>query len=221
VWVVSSDGSRGVCVPYPGVGPNSTQDVDGTFVVQVTVAPERVMLLLASPDRATAGRARVDVGVTVSVGGTVARLGTAVGVCVPTLGVDVGVGVRVAVRVGVGTDVFVGARSSRPAVGWKVAVAVGVAVAVVCCVAVAVGVLVEVGVEVGVPVGVDVEVGATVVGATVAVDPTVGMDCARATTACSCGSARTNPRPIASRTTSALRTVTSSVPRTQSLRGRK
>jgi hypothetical protein len=160
----------------PAAVPNSTCDVAGMLVVQVMVAPERVMLLAARAWKRGGAAVGVMVGVVVMVGMVVSDgmrvrvdVGTrlAVGVA-ETVAVAVRVAVRMAVGENVGAGVWVapgvavavvvfGVAVFTVGVGvgdWDVVTEVAVGVAEFAGVGVTVRVAVDVGVEVAVRVGV-------------------------------------------------------------------
>ena len=95
---------------WPTPVPYSTCEVDGTFVVQAMVAPERVMLLAEIPVASGGMAVGTLLGVLVAVGISVAiAVGERVGVAVDkTVAVLIRVGVRVAGGVAVEEDDHVG-----------------------------------------------------------------------------------------------------------------
>jgi hypothetical protein len=170
-WLMTRELSTAERTSWPTPVPYSTCEVEGRFVVQLMVAPERVRLLTEMPVASGAMAVGTLLGVLVEVGTSVAM---AVGVRVS---VAVASAVAVLVRVGVRVGVDVGVKSSirMTAVvadgvgdgegGPTVAVAVASAVAVTNAVRVGVGVPANVGVSVGAGLAVDVEVGVDVLGA--------------------------------------------------------
>jgi hypothetical protein len=148
--VVRSDLSTGDRHVSTAANPYSTCAVAGALVVQSSVAPERVTLLIAMSE--SSGGTGVVVGVAVGVMVAVAvivAVGVRVGVGEIVL---VGVGVLVGVPVGVGVEIGIRMSGSARDVGVAVC-AVGPGEEVAVCVAVAVGVAEGEGVAEAVALG--------------------------------------------------------------------
>jgi hypothetical protein len=98
-WLITRELSTADRTIGPAPVPNSTWEVEGTFVVHVMVAPERVMLLAEIPVASGGIAVGTLLGVVVAVGISVAiAVGERVGVAVDkTVAVLIRVGVRVAV----------------------------------------------------------------------------------------------------------------------------